>query len=52
MRPMEKRRELVRQADVDALIDDIAGVTLALACRKTRCEPSIVSSMHETQRFP
>jgi hypothetical protein len=25
---MEKRRELVRRADVDALIDDIAGVTL------------------------
>jgi hypothetical protein len=28
MRLMEKRRELVRRADVDALIDGIAGVTL------------------------
>ena len=31
---MEKKRELVRQADVDALIDGIAGVTL------THCEPA------------
>jgi hypothetical protein len=28
LRLMEKKRELVRQADVDALIDGIAGVTL------------------------
>jgi hypothetical protein len=28
LRLMEKRGELVRRADVDALIDDIAGVTL------------------------
>ena len=28
MRPMEKRRELVRRNDADALIDSIAGVTL------------------------
>ena len=28
LRLMEKRRELVRQKDVDALIDQIAGVTL------------------------
>jgi len=28
LRLMEKKRELVRQADVDALIDGICGVTL------------------------
>ena len=28
LRLMEKKRELVRRADVDALIDGIAGVTL------------------------
>ena len=37
---MEKRRELVRRADVDALIDDIAGVTLtALSSLPARCAP-------------
>ena len=37
---MEKRRELVRRADVDALIDGIAGVTLtALSSLPARCAP-------------
>ena len=37
---MEKRRELVRRSDVDALIDDIAGVTLtALSSLAARCAP-------------
>jgi len=37
---MEKKRELVRRADVDALIDDIAGVTLtALSRLPARCAP-------------
>ena len=37
---MEKRRELVRQADVDELIDSIAGVTLtALSSMPARCAP-------------
>src|SRR6478735_1761316 len=37
---MEKKRELVRRADVDALIDDIAGVTLtALSSMPARCAP-------------
>ena len=31
---MEKRRELVRRADVDALIDGIAGVTLTDAAHR------------------
>jgi hypothetical protein len=36
----EKKRELVRRADVDALIDDIAGVTLtALSSLPARCAP-------------
>ena len=40
MRLMEKRRELVRRADVDALIDGIAGVTLtALSGLPARCAP-------------
>jgi hypothetical protein len=40
LRLMEKRRELVRRADVDALIDDIAGVTLtALSSLPARCAP-------------
>ena len=40
LRLMEKRRELVRQADVDALIDGIAGVTLtALSSLPARCAP-------------
>ena len=40
MRLMEKRRELVRRADVDALIDGIAGVTLtALSSLPARCAP-------------
>jgi hypothetical protein len=40
MRLMEKRRELVRQTDVDELIDDIAGVTLtALSSMPARCAP-------------
>src|SRR6476620_7685282 len=40
LRLMEKRRELVRQADVDELIDDIAGVTLtALSSMPARCAP-------------
>jgi hypothetical protein len=32
LRLMEKERELVRLADVDELIDQIAGVTLTAAC--------------------
>jgi hypothetical protein len=37
---MEKGRELVRRADVDALIDGIAGVTLtALSSMPARCAP-------------
>ena len=40
LRLMEKKRELVRRADVDALIDDIAGVTLtALSSLPARCAP-------------
>ena len=40
LRLMEKRRELVRRDDVDALIDDIAGVTLtALSSLPARCAP-------------
>ena len=40
MRLMEKQRELVRRADVDALIDGIAGVTLtALSSLPARCAP-------------
>jgi hypothetical protein len=40
LRLMEKRRELVRRADVDALIDGIAGVTLtALSSLHARCAP-------------
>jgi hypothetical protein len=37
---MEKKRELVRRADVDELIDCIAGVTLtALSGLPARCAP-------------
>jgi hypothetical protein len=40
LRLMEKKRELVRRADVDALIDEIAGVTLtALSSLPARCAP-------------
>jgi len=40
LRLMEKRRELVRRDEVDALIDDIAGVTLtALSSLPARCVP-------------
>jgi hypothetical protein len=40
IRIMEKRRELVRQSDVDELIDRIAGVTLtALSSLPARCAP-------------
>ena len=40
LRLMEKRRELVRRADVDELIDGIAGVTLtALSSLPARCAP-------------
>ena len=40
LRLMEKRRELVRRADVDALIDGICGVTLtALSSLPARCAP-------------
>ena len=36
----EKRRELVRQSDVDALIDDLVGVTLtAMSSMLARCAP-------------
>jgi hypothetical protein len=39
-RLMEKRRELVRRADVDALIDGIAGVVLThLSSLPARCAP-------------
>jgi len=40
LRLMEKRHELVRRDEVDALIDDIAGVTLtALSSLPARCAP-------------
>ena len=40
LRLMEKKRELVRRADVEALIDGIAGVTLtALSSLPARCAP-------------
>ena len=40
VRLMEKKRELVRRADVDELIDGIAGVTLtALSSLPARCAP-------------
>ena len=40
LRLMEKGRELVRRDEVDALIDDIAGVTLtALSSLPARCAP-------------
>ncbi|MGY8667054.1 hypothetical protein Q3C01_32495 [Bradyrhizobium sp. UFLA05-109] len=40
LRLMEKRRELVRREDVDALIDQLAGVTLtALSSMPARCAP-------------
>jgi hypothetical protein len=40
LRLMEKRKELVRRADVDELIDGIAGVTLtALSSLPARCAP-------------
>jgi hypothetical protein len=40
LRLMEKKRELVRRADVDALIDGIAWVTLtALSSLPARCAP-------------
>jgi hypothetical protein len=39
-RLMEKKRELVRQTDVDELIDNIAGLTLtALSSLPARCAP-------------
>jgi hypothetical protein len=40
LRLLEKKHELVRQTDVDALIDGIAGVTLtALSSLPARCAP-------------
>ena len=40
LRLMEKRKELVRRADVDELIDGIAGVTLTvLSSLPARCAP-------------
>jgi hypothetical protein len=40
LRLMEKKRELVRRADVDELVDGIAGVTLtALSSLPARCAP-------------
>ena len=40
LRLMEKQHELVRRSDVDALIDDLAGVTLtALSSMPARCAP-------------
>jgi hypothetical protein len=40
LRLMEKKRELVRRIDVDALVDAIAGVTLtALSSMPSRCAP-------------
>jgi hypothetical protein len=40
LRLMEKKRELVRREDVDALIDGICGVTLtALSSMPARCAP-------------
>jgi hypothetical protein len=43
LRLMEKKRELVRRADVDELLDTIAGVTLtALSGLAARCTPDLV----------
>jgi hypothetical protein len=43
LRLMEKRKELVRRADVDALIDGIVGVTLThLSGMSARCSRDIV----------
>ena len=40
LRLMEQKRELVRQADVDVLIDGIVGVTLThLSSKSERCAP-------------
>jgi hypothetical protein len=40
LRLMEKRKELVRRSDVDALIDGIAGVVLThLSSLPARCAP-------------
>jgi len=40
LRLMEKKRELVRRADVDELIDGIAGVVLThLSSMPARCAP-------------
>jgi hypothetical protein len=40
LRLMEKRCDLVRQSDVDALIDEIVGVTLtAMSSMPARCAP-------------
>jgi hypothetical protein len=40
LRLMEKRGDLVRQSDVDALIDEIVGVTLtAMSSMPARCAP-------------
>jgi hypothetical protein len=37
---MEKRKELVRQADVDALVEDMVGTMLtALSSMPARCAP-------------
>ena len=51
LRLMEKKRELVRRADVDALIDDIAGVTLtALSSLPARCAPRGTPSSGSSSR--
>jgi hypothetical protein len=43
---MEKKRELVRQAGVDALIDGIVGVTLThLSSMPARCDLAIRRSI-------
>jgi hypothetical protein len=40
LRLMEKRKELVRQADVDALVEDMVGTMLtALSSMPARCAP-------------
>ena len=43
LRLMEKKRELVRQTDVDELIDQIAGITLThLSGMAARCSRDMV----------
>ena len=51
LRLLEKRRELVRRADVDELIDGIAGVTLtALSSLPARCARGEVAIRRSIER--